>query len=54
MDNYWLLALTLFLSFWVGFKAGHLVTSFQYETNDCYNKSGESDKEIDQIESVEN
>ena len=53
MNDYLQLAFVVVLSISVGFQLGHLVTSFQYETNDRYNKRSQSDDKIDEIKNVE-
>ena len=47
MDNILQLILTWILTFWVGVQVGGLVKSFQYETDDRYSQSRQSDNEIE-------
>lgn len=52
--EFWVkLSLVILTTFSFGFQLGHLVTSFQYETNDRYSNSRQREEEIDKIESVD-
>ena len=52
MQYYLELALVLLLAFYVGFQAGHLLTSFQYETTYGYSKRCKSDDKVDDVENM--
>lgn len=47
MNEYLNLALVLILAFSVGFQAGHLLASFQYETCDGYADRRKRKKQVD-------
>lgn len=52
--EFWIkIAMVVLTSFSGGFQLGHLVTSFQYETNDRYCNSRQREEEVDKIENVD-
>lgn len=52
--EFWVkLSLVILTTFSAGFQVGHLVTSFQYETNDRYCNSRQREEEVDKIERVD-